>query len=317
MIRRYMLPLLAMIGVLIIIVAIIIDNQPKQSPSPAIQWPKAPFATYVAGAGIVEASSGNVAVGTGVSGIVTAIYVKWGDRVRAGDLLFKIDDRDLQAQRLPAIASAKEAGARLIQARDQLKLAENVPDSRAISKEDMNNRHSAVAIAETALALAQARIEQIKLEIDRRAIRALIPGKILQINIRPGEFAQSGVPARPLMLLGNDDQLYLRVDIDEFDALRVKPGSPAVAFVRGAPERQVPLKFERIEPYVVPKTSLTGNGAERVDTRVLQVIYSFPPAALPVYIGQQMDVYIETSPAEPAQAPHPDARAVRQTEHAS
>jgi HlyD family secretion protein len=51
----------------------------------------------------------------------------------------------------------------------------------------------------------------------------------------------------------------------------------------------------RFEPYVVPKMSLTGDSTERVDTRVLQVIYSFERGNLPIYIGQQMDIYIDAS----------------------
>jgi hypothetical protein len=44
----------------------------------------------------------------------------------------------------------------------------------------------------------------------------------------------------------------------------------------------------------MPKRSLTGDTLERIDTRVLQVIYSFPADALPVYAGQQMDVFIDS-----------------------
>jgi len=49
-----------------------------------------------------------------------------------------------------------------------------------------------------------------------------------------------------------------------------------------------------VEPYVTPKTSLTGSSSERVDTRVLQVIYRFDRRAIPAYVGQQVDVFIET-----------------------
>jgi HlyD family secretion protein len=42
---------------------------------------------------------------------------------------------------------------------------------------------------------------------------------------------------------------------------------------------------------------LTGGPTERVDTRVLQVIYGFERGSLPIYVGQQMDVYIDASPA--------------------
>lgn len=50
----------------------------------------------------------------------------------------------------------------------------------------------------------------------------------------------------------------------------------------------------RFEPYVLPKKSLTGDATERVDTRVLQAIYRIADEKAPVYVGQQMDVYIET-----------------------
>jgi HlyD family secretion protein len=66
--------------------------------------------------------------------------------------------------------------------------------------------------------------------------------------------------------------------------------------VRGHPRLAIPLRFEYIEPYVTPKTSLTGRPTERSDRRVLQVIYSLEPDALPVYFGQQMDAFIQTAP---------------------
>ena len=312
MIRKYLLPLLALVGVGIAVVAVFIDNRRVPTLPPAVQSPKPPFTSYIAGTGIIEASSGNISVGTPVSGIVTSIFVKWGDRVKAGDRLFKLDDRDLQARRLLLQAKVKEAEARLEQARDQLRVAESVPDKRAISVEEMNNRRSAVRINEAALASAKALVGENDMEIGRRTIRALAAGQILQIRIRPGEFAQSGTLAAPLMVLGDDTRLYLRIDVDEYDAWRFHPGAAAVAFVRGNPAMHTPLKYVRIDPYVIPKTSLTGESTERVDTRVLQAIYSFDPARLPdAYVGQQMDVFIQVPPPEPAHAATSDAEKPR------
>ena len=91
--------------------------------------------------------------------------------------------------------------------------------------------------------------------------------------------------------------LHVRVDIDENDAWRVRSHALAMGFVPGNPDLKTSLQFQRLEPYVVPKVSLTGQGTERTDTRVLQAIYSFDPAALPVYVGQQMDVFIQALPA--------------------
>jgi hypothetical protein len=84
----------------------------------------------------------------------------------------------------------------------------------------------------------------------------------------------------------------VRADVDEKDAWRVRPGARGVASVRGNAEMRYELSFIRIEPYVVPKRNLTGDSAERTDTRVLQVIYRLPESAR-VYAGQQLDVFIE------------------------
>ena len=94
------------------------------------------------------------------------------------------------------------------------------------------------------------------------------------------------------MIVGSTDMLNVRTDIDENDAWRFRPGAAAVASVRGNPQLKAPVAFVRVEPYVVPKRSLTGDTTERVDTRVLQVLYGFARGTLPVYVGQQMDVFI-------------------------
>ena len=62
------------------------------------------------------------------------------------------------------------------------------------------------------------------------------------------------------------------------------------------------LKFVRIEPYVTPKKSLTGDNTERVDTRVLQVLYEMQASEEPVFVGQQMDVFIEGETPKPSEA---------------
>jgi hypothetical protein len=99
------------------------------------------------------------------------------------------------------------------------------------------------------------------------------------------------------MVVGNVTPLAVRVDIDENDAWRVQPGTRATAILRGNSAVSFPLTFVKFEPYVIPKRSLTGESFERVDTRVLQVVFSFDKGALPIYVGQLVDVFIETSAA--------------------
>jgi multidrug resistance efflux pump len=132
-----------------------------------------------------------------------------------------------------------------------------------------------------------------KTTLARLVVQAPVDGEVLQINIRPGEFAQAGALNTPLLVLGNMDQLHVRVDIDENDAWRFDKTSKAVAYLRGNRNFKADLILAYVEPYVVPKKSLTGDSTERVDTRVLQALYSFERSQLPVYVGQQMDVFIE------------------------
>jgi len=224
---------------------------------------------------------------------------------------FSRSDRDLQGQLPVAVAKVKESEATLAKTRNLLKIAEGLRIGSSISGVDLANRRFDVAINEAVLESAAAQVEQIKIEIERRTIRAPVTGSILQIKTRLGEFAQGGVLATPLMLLGDTKFLHLRVDIDENDAWRVRPGASALAFIRGNRDLNAPLQFERFEPYVIPKVSLTGQSTERTDTRVLQVIYSFDPAALPVYVGQQVDVFIEAPPIGRASARMDAPRKIR------
>jgi HlyD family secretion protein len=337
MIRKYILPVLAIIGVGIGIAMVIRGNESQPTAQPVVQPANAPFSSYIFGPGIVEARSENVAIGTPVSGIVTAVYVKWGDRVKAGDRIFKVDTRDLEAQLAPASAKVQEAEAQLLpahakveeaqallaKAENRLKVGEGLEAGVSISAEEIANRRFDVGIDEASVASAEAQLEQINAQIasakaqveqihremDLRTIRAPISGRILQMKTRLGEYAQSGALNTPLLLLGDDSKLHVRVDVDESDAWRFQSCAPAVASVRGNPQIKTPLQYVRTEPDVIPRTTLTGDTTQRTDTRVLQVIYSFDPISLPIYIGQLMDVFIEAIPVggAPSGAQHPAA----------
>jgi multidrug efflux pump subunit AcrA (membrane-fusion protein) len=155
-------------------------------------------------------------------------------------------------------------------------------------------------IAKARLDSANAQVQQADSQVasavivlDRLIIRAPADGEILQVNIRPGEYAQAGPLNTPLLVMGDLDQLNVRVDIDENDAWRFRPGGKAIAYLRGNRNFSTPLTLAYVEPYVIPKRSLTGDSTERVDMRVLQALYQFDRSRLPAYVGQQVDVFIE------------------------
>jgi RND family efflux transporter MFP subunit len=304
---KYLLPILAAAGFAFASYTVVSSNKPIPI-APAVAEPaSAPFKSFIAGSGIVEPKSQNIAIGTPLSGIVKTVAVKVGDKVKAKTPLFYLDDRDTHAELTVKLADLAKAQAGVNEAKASLKdsqslsdLAEAITDRRAISSEELLKRHNVLMITSAKLHSAEALVQQAEAALvttqttlARLVIQAPIDGEVLQINLRPGEFAQAGTLSAPLLVLGNLDQLHVRVDIDENDAWRFDKNSKAVAFLRGNRNFKVDLKLAYVEPYVIPKRSLTGDSTERVDTRVLQALYSFERTQIPVYVGQQMDVFIE------------------------
>lgn len=370
-VRSIVIPALAVAGVGVAVYTAAQSNKKVVPAEPIAAPASSPFASPVAGAGIVEASTQNVAIGSNVPGIVTKVFVKVGDQVKAGDPLFQIDDRSRRAEllvreaelasRRAAVASAQArvmrdrasprpeqlpplealvgaAEAALADANVQLSNATSAAQTPGvIASEELERRRWAVESAKARLSqarselaltkagtwapdaaittaqaaeanaqmqAAEANLEATRIEFERLTVKAPADGQVLQVNVRAGEFAQAGPLSTPLILFGATKTLHVRVDIDENDAWRVKADAKASASLRGNANLTTDLTFVRIEPYVVPKRSLTGDSAERVDTRVLQVIYSFPGGVLPVYVGQQMDVFIEAGPTAPKVKPN-------------
>jgi hypothetical protein len=147
--------------------------------------------------------------------------------------------------------------------------------------------------AEAQLSAAESQAHAAQVEIARSTVCAPIDAEVLQVKLRVGEFAPAAPTGAPLVLLGRSKPLHVRVDVDEHEGWRVRPGAEATGHLRGSADVKTPLRFVRFEPFVIPKRSLTGDSTERVDTRVLQVIYRVERDDLPLFVGQQLDVFID------------------------
>jgi RND family efflux transporter MFP subunit len=295
MIRKYLLPVLAVLGVCLGIVAAL-QSARKVVPTPMVSdAPTSPYQTFVAGAGLVEANTENIAIGTQIAGIVSQIYVQIGSEVKKGDPLFTIDDRATRALLATQLAAVKVAEAQLAEANYTNSISQGLVKGLVVSKEEAELAHYAVDIDTAQLNQAQALANQTATDLERLTVRAPMDGEVLQLKIHLGEFAPTGVLVQPLIFFGNVRPLNVRTDVDENEAWRVSQDEPAIGFLRANKKVSAPMTFVRFEPYVIPKVSLTGETAERVDTRVLQVIYSLPVSENRIRAGQQMDVYIEAA----------------------
>ena len=317
-----------------------------RDPPPPIAPARSPFAATLAAAGVVEAQTENIAVGSATPGVVVQVFVTVGDAVEPATPLFRLDERELQGElavkravsqsksellRLEAeprkekipvlIAQVNEAQSAVVREADALRRSEETFARKVTTEQELIARREALAAAQANLersqadlnllksgsweydrdvsragvAKAESEVAKIEMELDRLTVRSLVAGGVLQVNVRPGEFVGTP-PGQPLVIVGNIDRLHVRVDIDEFDIARFDSKAQASAVPRGSLQERYPLKFVRVEPFVVPKKSLTGDNTERVDTRVLQVIYECDPAGRPpLFVGQQLEVFIEAA----------------------
>jgi HlyD family secretion protein len=320
MFQKYVLPSLVALLILIAIGHALYVQRVEPEGLPPVPPPTTPFGDTVAGAGMVEPSSeasgtGNIAVGSQLAGVVTQVPVRIRQSVKAGDLLFELDNRQTAADlkvRQAAVpvnqAQVEVAKANLRQAEDQYQRVLKLLPEKAVSPQEFVTNEQAYKSALAQLALANANVEQSralveqdKTMLDLSQVRAPVDGTILQVNVRPGEYV-STLGSQSLILMGNLQPLHVRVNVDEEDIPRLLLNAPACAKIRGdAKQEEIPLKFIRLEPYVVPKVSLTGINVERVDTRVVQLIYSIEPnhalvKANKVLVGQIVDVFMDTRP---------------------
>ncbi len=294
MFRRFFLPLLALAGILFGIFMIYYGS--KQPPVSRILYPPpvVPYQHYIAGQGLIESAYKNISIGASFNDIITDVYVAVGDYVRKGDPLFTTDTRHLNAQLDENVQQEKLAQTNYENQNKQFSFYTKLKEKSAVSEQEYTSANYNEKTAKNALDVARAAVEQTKIDIERSTVKAPIDGQVLQLNIRVGQYATSNAyDTTPLILFGDTSIYHLRVEIDEEDAWRFEQGAAAIAFVRGNADISIPLEYVYSEPYIIPKESLSGADNQRIDTRVLQVVYSFEKDKYPVFMGQLLDVYIQ------------------------
>jgi len=312
--KRLVMPVVGVLAAFWATFSIARTQPRREATEPPSRPPVSDFENTVAAVGLVEASTENISVGSPLAAVVAKVFVSAGQAVKQGDPLFELDARHLRAEQsvkqqalAVAKAQAEVARAHKEDVQRQLEFAEQVKDKRAISQEELTRRSSAVQTAEAELqekeaqvAAAQSQLHAVEVELERSIVRSPIDAEVLQVKVRAGEFAPAAPTETPLVLLGRMQPLHVRVDVDEHEGWRVRPGAEGVAHLRGNADVTTPLRFVKFEPFVVPKRSLTGDSTERVDTRVLQVIYRVERSDLPLFVGQQVDVFIDAAPVKRA-----------------
>ncbi|NLH80696.1 MAG: efflux RND transporter periplasmic adaptor subunit [Phyllobacteriaceae bacterium] len=203
-----------------------------------------------------------VAVGAQVSGRITAMRVKVGDPVKAGDLVATIDDLtqqntsksaeaalvDLQAQKRGKEASLAYAEAAL--AREQATFARS-----ASSKDALESARSTVATTRAAIDSLAAQITEAEVKVDTARVdlgytRITAPsdGTVLLVVAQEGQTVNAAQSAPTIVVLGRIDRMTVRTEISEADVPRVAVGQKTSFTILGAPDRLFEASLERIDP---------------------------------------------------------------------
>jgi HlyD family secretion protein len=137
--------------------------------------------------------------------------------------------------------------------------------------------------------------------LQKFSLKAQVDGVVLAVNATTGSYVspQGAYDAYtqaldPLVVMGTpQDHLAVRCFIDEILISRLPSPYHIVAqmSIQGS-DIKVPLEFVRVQPYVSPKIELSNQRQEKVDLRVLPVLFRFEKKDAPVFPGMLVDVFI-------------------------
>ena len=291
--KNRVLFVLAIIGVLAGLVAAYLFGRTPHALPPAFAPASSPYETAIYANGIIESEQSggsNIVIYPQVSGPVTHVLVHEGQVVTRGMPLVSIDDA------VPR-ANVELAQANLRTAQDQYlkRVASYQIDPKSISKDTLDTAKNNAAQAQAALKATQASLAQY-------AIMAPVDGVVLAINTTVGSYVSpQGAydpytqQFSPLLVMGAEQtHLAVRCYVDEILITRLPAPEHihAQMLIHGS-DIKVPLEFVRVQPYVSPKIQLSNQRQEKVDLRVLPVLFRFEKKDLPmVYPGQLVDVFI-------------------------
>jgi HlyD family secretion protein len=224
-------------------------------------------------------------------GQIVKLWVKEGDRVKAGQPLLELWNRDLTAQRELAarqlVTSEEHRREACIMADTAKREAERTeqlaakgfvsPQSAENARDEARARQANCDALTADVKRAQAQINVTKAGLERTTLNAPFAGIVALVTGEVGEYATPsppGIPTPPAVDLIDDTCLYVSAPMDEVDAPRIKPGQPARITLDAMPGQTFSGKVRRIAPYVteVEKQARTVDVEADFDTPPKQVL---------------------------------------------
>ncbi|MBU8545774.1 MULTISPECIES: efflux RND transporter periplasmic adaptor subunit [Roseomonadaceae] len=191
---------------------------PSPAPSVTVATPLArPVAQWDEHTARIEASA-RVELRPRVSGQVAQVHFRDGATVRAGDLLFTLDQRPFRIAVDTAQAELARTEARLTLAQQQLQRYAPLAAQRIAPESELDTRRASLREAQAGLAATRAALRQAELDLEFTEIRAPRPGRVSDRRVDAGNLVQQGETL--LTTLVTLDPVYVTFDASEAQYLR-------------------------------------------------------------------------------------------------
>lgn len=192
-----------------------------------------------------------------VTGPITHIHIKDNSVVKAGDLLFEIDPRTYQAALEKAEASLAQANAILKKAQDEShrghSLARRQPG--AVSQLTLTQLNNGVEAARAGVKVAQASVEEARLNLGFTKVSAPVDGFITNLNMRIGTQV---VANQPVVALVDQHSFWIEGFFKETDIRDVSTGDKATVSLMSYPDQPLQATVESIGYGIAHKDGSTG-----------------------------------------------------------
>jgi HlyD family secretion protein len=227
--------------------------------------------TVLTGSGYVITRHKYIVIGTKILGQIVAEPIEEGQRVKVGDLLARIDDRDYQAQLKQAYADRDLAAANVVLKTARANRLRQLYAQGVESKDSLDDAENQLAVAQADLKKSDGEIEFAKFNVSQTVITSPINGVVLQKyrelgdTINFGGEIQAGGGATDIAQLADLSDLRCEVDINESDIAKVKMGTPATVIPDAYPDNPFPAQVVKIYPEADRQ-----KGTVKVEVKILQ-----------------------------------------------
>ncbi|MBF8269521.1 MAG: efflux RND transporter periplasmic adaptor subunit [Gammaproteobacteria bacterium] len=268
---------------------------------------------YTVALGSVEATVANTRVGTikacrrsmlapTMGGEVASLNVTEGDRVKTGQILLEIWNRDLkaqlrlaEAQKVAASMRAQESCKVAAGSERELTRMRKLEDAKLVAQErldvmetDFEAKQLACDAAQASVAVSSVQIDVAASTLERTIVRAPFDGVVAEVNAELGEYVTPsplGIQTLPTVDLVDLSCLYVSAPIDEVDAPPIVTGMQACVSLDAFPERRCNGRVRRIAPYVLDRE-------KQARTVEVEVVLSEPQDTAGLLPGYSADIEI-------------------------